>query len=751
MTQKTLITGFPRIGENRELKRALESYWAGKTSQGDLENIAGNLRKKHWLEQRERGIEHISSNDFSYYDAMLDTSVMLNAIPERFRNIENGTDRYFAMARGSDEAEAMGMTKWFNTNYHYIVPELDDTVDFRLNPAKIINEYREALALGIKTKINIIGPVTYLGLSQTADGKDPYDYLEKVLPLYGELLEKLSEIDDTLMIQFDEPILVKDPSGKLLSLLGNVYGRLASVGEKIKIIVTTYFEHSAEAVKALARTDIWGIGLDFVHGLKNMDALDSMGEKRLVAGVVDGRNIWINDLDKTLALLDKISEHVPKERILISTSCSLLHVPYSRANEPESPIREWLAFGLDKVEEVALLASLFHNGGKDGSFLRLNREKNRSRRESPLIHDASVRRRLERSAKTEREGNFRERIEIQRKELNLPLLPTTTIGSFPQTGEIRKRRRDFRKGTLSAVEYESRIKEEIGKCVAFQDEIGLDVLVHGESERNDMVEYFGELLNGFHFTKTGWVQSYGSRCVKPPVIYGDISRPEPMTVKWITYAQSRTARPMKGMLTGPVTIINWSFVRDDVPRSLIARQIALSLSDEVDDLQKRGIKIIQVDEAAFKEGYPLRKEHVPEYESWALESFRLAVSSAEKSTQIHSHMCYSDFNDIIDTIEKMDADVITIETARSGNRLLEVFRRSGYPNEIGPGVYDIHSPRVPSVKEFKDQISERLQVLPLEKMWVNPDCGLKTRGWDEVSPALSNMVGAVRELRQKNI
>ena len=750
MTNKTMITGFPRIGENRELKKQLESYWSNKTTFEELENVARKLRKKHWLEQKNRGIDFISSNDFSYYDNMLDTAVMLNAIPTRFRNIKDNAERYFAMARGNATAVAMEMTKWFNTNYHYIVPELDDSIEFQLNPEKIINEYQEAKEIGIKTKINIIGPITFIGLSRITNGKDPFVYFDNVLSIYKELLVKLEKLDDPLFIQFDEPILVKNPTEKQLSLARNTYEELALVNKNIKIFVNTYFEHACEAVKELSKTPIWGIGLDFVYGKKNLDCLDHIKDKMLIAGIVDGRNIWITDFDQALNILNKISEKVPKEQIIVSTSCSLLHIPYSTKNEPESEIKPWMAFALEKVEEVSFLGRVFHGSNlSDGDKKILEQRRNilTARRKSERVTNRDVSNRVKNNRLGFREGEFDERIRVQKEKLGLPPLPTTTIGSFPQTPEIRKLRTDLRNNRITWGEYESGIKKYIDDCISFQESIGLDVLVHGEPERSDMVEYFAVLLDGFHITKNGWVQSYGSRCVKPPVIYGDITRPQPMTVKWITYAQSKTQKIVKGILTGPVTMINWSFVRNDVPHSVIAKQIALALADEINDLQNAGIKIIQVDEAAFKEGYPLRKENISEYEQWAVDSFNLAVSTAKKETQIHTHMCYSEFSDIIKTIEKMEADVITIETARSGNRLLKIFHDTDYKKEIGPGVYDVHSPRVPSINEFKDQIKERLQVVKKSKMWINPDCGLKTRKWEEVKPALKNMVQATFEVR----
>ncbi len=751
MTNKTLITGFSRIGKKRELKKSLENFWNQTSTFENLQNTASKLRKKHWFEQKEKGIDFISSNDFSYYDHMLDTAVMLNAIPERFRNIDDKIEQYFAMARGSKHATAMEMTKWFNTNYHIIVPELENGMQFNLNASKIISEYKEAKNIGIKTKINIIGPITFLGLSKTKEGNDSYDYFDSVLFVYKQLLLKIAELDSSIVVQMEEPIFVQNPSEKQLLLIKKTYDVLTSVSEKNKIIVTTYFEHSCEATKELEKTDVWGIGLDFVYGIKNINGLKYINEKKLVAGVIDGRNIWITDFKKTLKLLENISHLIPKEQIIISTSCSLLHSPYSLANETECELTKWLSFSIEKVEETAFLGNVFHTEElteQAQQRIEQNQRILESKVNSNYICNKKVADRVNNLTNASRDGGFNERIKLQKEKLNLPILPTTTIGSFPQTTELRKLRRDFKSGNISITEYESEIKKYIDDCIFFQEEFGLDVLVHGEPERNDMVEYFGELLDGFHFTQDGWVQSYGSRCVKPPIIYGDISRLDSMTVKWITYAQSKTKKIVKGMLTGPVTIINWSFVRNDISRSIVSKQIAAALSDEIDDLQKAGIKIIQVDEAAFKEGYPLRKENISEYEKWAVENFRIAVSKAKKETQIHTHMCYSEFNDIIKTIEAMDADVITIETARSGNKLLNVFRECGYKNEIGPGVYDIHSPRIPSVGEFKNQIISRLEVLNKSKMWINPDCGLKTRKWEEVKMALRNMVQATLEIRK---
>jgi 5-methyltetrahydropteroyltriglutamate--homocysteine methyltransferase len=750
MKQKTLITGYPRIGENRELKKALEAYWAGNISIDELKKTAAELRKTHWLFQKEAGIDFISVNDFSYYDAMLDTCIMLGAIPERFRALQDPEERYFAMARGNAASPAMSMTKWFNTNYHYIVPELDGGLEFKPDSSKILSEYGEAKKLGIDGKINIIGPLTFLGLSKTSSDTDPCDYFDAVLPVYGAVLRDIAGAGGAV-VQFDEPIFARAPSQKQLDLLKKAYTELTGINKNLRIIVTTYFEHSVEAASVLGGIPLWGIGLDFVQGAKNIEGLSALKEKQLAAGVVDGRNIWVNDGEKTLGLLKKIADFVPPENIIVSTSCSLLHVPYSLDKENGGPITPWLAFAKEKVREVVCIAKAFEdpNRPENAGWLETNKARIASRKASALVSDEKTSARAASfPAGSSRPGTFAERRAAQKEALALPELPTTTIGSFPQTGELRALRRDVKSGKITGEHYEAEIRRYIDNCIAFQEEAGLDVLVHGEPERNDMVEYFGEMLKGFHFTKNAWVQSYGSRCVKPPIIYGDVSRPSPMTVKWITYGQSKTKKVMKGMLTGPVTILNWSFVRDDIPRADAARQIAVSLYDEVRDLQDAGIRIIQVDEAAFKEGYPLRKENIAAYEAWAVDVFRLAVSGARKETQIHTHMCYSDFSDSIHTIEKMDADVITIETARSGNRLLKVFKERGYANEIGPGVYDIHSPRVPDTKEFIEQIANRLNVLSRDKMWVNPDCGLKTRKWEEVRPALKNMVEAAKSFRR---
>ena len=752
---KNYIVGFPRIGEQRELKKALEAFWSGKTEFNSVEKVATELKARHWNYQKEAGIDFISSNDFSLYDNMLDTAVMLGAIPKRFRALEN-EEQYFAMARGDKDRVAMEMTKWFNTNYHYIVPELSLEDSYKLNAKKIIHEYKEAKACGVTTKINLIGPITFLGLSKRIDRGDVYELFGKILPIYQELLEEIAELDDEITLQMDEPIFVKDNDTKVLSLIKPAYDKLATISNNIKIVVTTYFEHSNEATKVLVHTPIWALGLDFLYGNENKESLELIANsgKELIAGVIDGRNIWKNNIKNTETLLEEIAEVVAKEKIIISSSCSLLHTPFTLKYEQKmSPnIKNWLSYAVEKLDEVVLVSHLFTQGvdnlsNEDKEALTANKKANESRAISTLIHDKAVQDRVASIRRVERDGLYENRIKQQKELLGYKDLATTTIGSFPQTPDVRKARRDFKKLELSEAEYTAKMKTYIDDCIAFQEECGIEVLVHGEPERNDMVEYFGEQLKGYGFSENGWVQSYGSRCVKPPFIYGDISRPKPMTVDWITYAQSKTNKIMKGMLTGPVTILNWSFVRDDKPRDEVSKQIAVALSDEIDDLQKAGIKIIQVDEAAFKEGYPLRAEKIKYYEEWSVRDFKIAVSSAWESTQIHTHMCYSEFNDIIKTIEAMDADVISIETARSGNELLKIFKEVGYKQEVGPGVYDIHSPRVPSVDEIVTQIKLLKEVLPSEQLWINPDCGLKTRKWEETKASLKNMVEAVERVR----
>ena len=753
---KNYVIGFPRIGEQRELKKVLELFWANKTDFKEVEKVASQLKARHWKYQKDAGIDFISSNDFSLYDNVLDTAVMLGAIPQRFHGLEN-EELYFSMARGNKTAVAMEMTKWFNTNYHYIVPELSLNDTYALNASKILNEYKEAKALGIKTKINLIGPITFLGLSKRVDRGDTYELFGNILPIYEALLSEIAKLDDDITVQIDEPIFVKNVEPKVLSLIKPCYDKLCSISKNIKIVVTTYFEHSNEATKVLVHTPVWGLGLDFLHGKKNSESLEYIQNsgKKLIAGVVDGRNIWKNDIAQTALLLDTIAKSVDKDNIIVSSSCSLLHTPFTLKYEEnmDDEVKNWLSYAVEKLSEISLASKIFFEdeaslSDDEKETLQANKQANKQRKNSTRIHNKNVQKRVSDIKKYERDGLYDERIKLQKSLLKYEDLATTTIGSFPQTPEVRKARADFKKSALSKDSYEREMKNYIDDCIAFQEECGLEVLVHGEPERNDMVEYFGEQLDGYGFSQNGWVQSYGSRCVKPPFIYGDISRPMPMTVEWMTYAQSKTDKIMKGMLTGPVTILNWSFVRDDMARGDVSKQIAVALSDEIDDLQKAGIKMIQVDEAAFKEGYPLRTEDIKEYEDWAVRDFKLSVSTANKETQIHTHMCYSEFNDIIGTIEAMDADVISIETARSGNELLKIFKEVGYKQEVGPGVYDIHSPRIPTVEEMVKQIKLLLEVLPKEQLWINPDCGLKTRKWEEVRPSLVNMVKAVEIVRE---
>ena len=756
---KSYVTGFPRIGEQRELKKALESFWAGKCELGALEKVADELKDRHIKYQLEAWTGLISVNDFSFYDLMLDNSVLFGAVPERFANL-SGEEQYFAMARGNKDAVAMEMTKWFNTNYHYIVPEISKNTKFSLNADKILNEYKAAKNNDFKDscalKINLIGPITYLALSKSTDGSEPLAKLDELVEKYAELLGEISALDNEVVVQIDEPIFVTDKGVELCEKIAPVYNKLNLVANNIKIVFMTYFEHATEALKEVVKTGIWAVGLDFVYASKeNIKAeLEILKDAKttLFAGVIDGRNIWKSDIDKKLEFLEFIAQYVSKDRLYIGTSCSLLHVPFTLKYEEKLnlEIKSWLSFACEKLEEVCILTHLFFKIPICDSGIKKYEENQKSaktRLNSPLIHDIAVQNRVKNLTKFERSDKFEDRIKIQREALAYGDLPTTTIGSFPQTTELRQVRNAYKKGLISKEAYEKDIKAYIDECVAFQEEIGLDILVHGEPERNDMVEYFGEQLKGYAFSANGWVQSYGSRCVKPPLLFGDVSRPKAMTVEWIKYAQSKTSKIMKGMLTGPVTIMNWSFVRDDKPRSEVVKQLALAISDEISDLQVAGIKIIQVDEAAFKEGYPLRKENISQYENFSVGAFKLAVSSADAKTQIHTHMCYSEFNDIIKTIEAMDADVISIETARSGNELLKIFKSVGYKQEVGPGVYDIHSPRVPSVDEMVKQINALLEVLPKSQLWINPDCGLKTRKWEEVKPSLKNMVEAVKIVR----
>lgn len=742
------IIGFPRIGQNRELKKTLEAFWSDKVNESELEKVSKDLRAKHWSLQK--NLDFVCVNDFSLYDNMLDIAYYLGAKPSRFKDLE-GLELYFAMARGHKNGAACEMTKWFNTNYHYVVPELSVNDNYKINPNPIIEQYKEAKELGYKPKICLIGLFTFIALSKF-DSNDFDTIFEKVKNAYFLLLDEIVKLDSNIIVEFSEPIFVKGEDKRFFGKIKEVYNQISAKG--IKAIVSTFFEHSNESSEILLKSDIYALGLDFVAGNKNFDILQkfSKSDKILYAGIIDGRNIWIANIESKLELLEKIGSIITKDNIVVSSSCSLLHTPFSKDNEDkiDEEILSWFSFAKEKIEEIIILEEVFKNGinSKIKDFLEKNKQINLSRSSSDKTNNKFIRERINKINQKERSLPYKERIKIQHKELGYSNLSTTTIGSFPQTPEIRALRLGYKKGNITEKEYKDGIKNYIKDCVAFQEDIGLDILVHGEPERNDMVEYFGEQMEGFVFSKNAWVQSYGSRCVKPPIIYGDISRPKAMTVEWITYAQSLTKKIMKGMLTGPVTILNWSFVRDDISRESVCKQIALGIMDEIDDLQKAGIKIIQVDEAAFKEGYPLRTENIKEYEKWALECFKIATAIAKPETQIHTHMCYSEFNDIIKTIEKLDADVISIETTRSGNELLKVFKKIGYTHEIGPGVYDIHSPRIPSVEEIKNQIKALLEVLPKEQLWINPDCGLKTRKWEEIKPSLKNIVEATQSIRQ---
>ncbi|XP_010908721.1 5-methyltetrahydropteroyltriglutamate--homocysteine methyltransferase 1 [Elaeis guineensis] len=755
------IVGYPRMGPKRELKFALESFWDGKSSAEDLQKVATDLRCSIWKQMADAGIKYIPSNTFSFYDQVLDTTAMLGAVPDRYRwnGVEIGFDTYFSMARGNASVPAMEMTKWFDTNYHFIVPELGPNTKFSYASHKAVSEYKEAKALGIDTVPVLIGPVTYLLLSKPAKGVEKsfslLSLLGNILPIYKEVIAEL-KVAGASWIQFDEPTLVMDLDSHQLQAFADAYSELESSFSGLNVLVETYFaDVPAEAYKTItALKGISGFGFDLVRGTNTLDLIRSSGfpaGKFLFAGVVDGRNIWANDLAASLSTLQVLEAVVGKDKLVVSTSCSLLHTAVDLVNETklDTEIKSWLGFAAQKVVEVNALAKALA-GQKDEAFFLANAAAQASRKSSPRVTNEEVQKAAAalKGSDHRRATNVSARLDAQQKKLNLPILPTTTIGSFPQTMDLRRVRRECKANKISEEEYVKAIKAEINKVVKLQEELDIDVLVHGEPERNDMVEYFGEQLSGFAFTVNGWVQSYGSRCVKPPIIYGDVSRPKPMTVFWSTMAQSMTARPMKGMLTGPVTILNWSFVRNDQPRYETCYQIALAIKKEVEDLEAAGIQVIQIDEAALREGLPLRKSEQAFYLDWAVHSFRITNCGVKDTTQIHTHMCYSNFNDIIHSIIDMDADVITIENSRSDEKLLSVFREGvKYGAGIGPGVYDIHSPRIPSTEEIADRINKMLAVLETNILWVNPDCGLKTRKYAEVKPALTNMVAAAKVLR----
>jgi 5-methyltetrahydropteroyltriglutamate--homocysteine methyltransferase len=761
--------GYPRVGSLRELKKANEQFWAGTIDRDALQKVARKVRHQNWETQQDAGIGLIPSNDFSLYDHVLDTSLMVGAIPERYYQLLDGKsnrelDLYFAMARGYQknglDINAMEMTKWFDTNYHYLVPEFTKNQKFKRYSDKVLLEFEDALQKGILTKPVLLGPVTYLLLGkEKEEGFNRIDLLDSLLPIYIPILKELAArgVD---WVQLDEPGLVLDLNDNEKLAFLSAYNQIREALPKLRILVTTYFGPLEDNLATATALPVDALHIDLTRGAETLpqilaDQAFVSSSKKLSLGVVDGRNIWKNDYRKSLEWIIEAVNVLGQERILVAPSSSLLHSPYDldiEKNEavltPE--IKNWMAFAKQKLAEVTTLGRLAEIEYSADSDYLSNQTAIESRRKSALIHKPAVKERVAQvnEADFERQHAFPTRQAIQLEKLKLPLFPSTTIGSFPQTDEVRQLRAQFKKGTLTLNEYESRIREEIVDSLRWQEGLGIDVLVHGEFERNDMVEYFGEQLSGFVFTQNGWVQSYGSRCVKPPVIYGDVERVEPMTVKWSSFAQANSEKLVKGMLTGPVTILQWSFVRDDQPRKDTTFQIGLAIRDEVVDLEKAGIKVIQIDEPAIREGLPLRKHAWKTYLKWAVDAFRLSAAGVADQTQIHTHMCYSEFNDIIDSIAAMDADVITIETSRSQMELLDAFAKFNYPNEIGPGVYDIHSPRVPTVDEMILLLEKALKVIPARNLWVNPDCGLKTRKWPETEAALRNMISAANLLRE---
>ena len=763
--------GFPRIGSRRELKKALESYWSGKSSEADLLAVGKTLRNKHWTLQKQLGIEHIPSNDFSLYDHVLDTAAMVGAVPSRYGWSGGIVDQftYFAMARGfqkkglnsniahaETDVPALEMTKWFDTNYHYIVPEFELEQTFQLASLKPVDEFLEAKAAGIETRPVLLGPISFLLLGKSKNPRlQRLSLLDGILPVYEDVLRRL-ENAGAEWVQIDEPCLVLDLTKETRNAFASAYDRLTR-SSQLRLLVATYFEGLRENLSTALELPVAGLHVDLVRAPEQLTDVITKARPNLVLslGVVDGRNIWKTNLQRARSLVERAVDRLGSDRILIAPSCSLLHSPGDLELETHLPDdqRGWFAFAKQKVEEIVLLARAINEGPQAvHEAFQANHEAMERRRTSSLIHNKDVQARVSHinAGMLHRASPYPVRHEIQQKRLGLPLFPTTTIGSFPQTSQIRAARSEYKAGKRDADNYDAFLKAETEKAVRFQEEIGIDVLVHGEFERNDMVEFFGEQLSGFAVTENGWIQSYGSRCVKPPIIYGDVARLRPMTVEWSHFAQSLTKRPMKGMLTGPVTILQWSLVRDDQPRSETCRQIALAIRDEVSDLEDAGIGVIQIDEPAIREGLPLRHSDWKSYLEWAVGAFRLASSGAKDETQIHTHMCYSEFNDMIESVGDMDADVISIETSRSQMELLDAFVRYRYPNEIGPGVYDIHSPRIPNEQEMEDLLRKALQFISPDQLWVNPDCGLKTRRWDEVRPALTAMVEAARKLRDSH-
>ncbi|SFQ49562.1 5-methyltetrahydropteroyltriglutamate--homocysteine methyltransferase [Amycolatopsis arida] len=758
------VLGYPRIGPNRELKRAVEGYWAGRVDEGELSRVARRLRLDTWRGLAAAGLDSVPSNTFSYYDHVLDTTALLGALPARFTDLDLSTlDTYFAAARGVPHAPALEMTKWFDTNYHYLVPELGPDTTFTLAERKPLDEYREAKAAGVETRPVLLGPVTYLLLAKPAPGASagfrPLDLLDAVLPVYAELLGALAEAGAD-WVQLDEPAFAADRTPAELAELERAYATLGGRRDRPRLLVAGYLGALGDALGVLARSPVEALALDLVSDPAAVDQVagtaaakdNALKGKEVVAGVVDGRNVWRTDVDAALATLARLRDTAaPEISVGVGTSCSLLHVPYDVSAETglDERLRGWLSFAEQKVAEVVLLGRALRAGaGAVAGELATARAATRDRASAGQLRDPRVRDRLAalRPEDATRTDHAR-RVAAQRASLDLPLLPTTTIGSFPQTAEVRRLRAAHRASRVDATEYRAAMRAEIERVIRLQEDLGLDVLVHGEPERNDMVQYFAEQLTGFATTEHGWVQSYGTRCVRPPILYGDVSRPAPMTVEWATFAQSLTDRPVKGMLTGPVTMLAWSFVRDDQPLADTARQVALAVRDEVHDLEAAGIRVIQVDEPALREGLPLRRERHAEYLGWAVAAFRLTTAGVADGTQVHTHMCYAEFGDILPAVESIDVDVISVEAARSRMEVLGDLAESGFSRAVGPGVHDIHSPRVPDVEEITELLRTALEVVSADRLWVNPDCGLKTRGYAEVEPALRNLVAAARALR----
>ena len=747
--------GFPRIGARRELKKATESYWKGEITEAELVKVGTDIRRTNWQIQKDAGLDMIPVNDFSFYDQVLDMSALLGVIPSRYNFNGEKVDlpTYFAMARGNDSVTAMEMTKWFDTNYHYIVPEFDTDTTFKISSDKIFDETSEAQALGVTVRPVLVGPVTYLTLGKAKDGSNPLDLLPKILPVYAEILARLKSMG-VEWVQIDEPILVMDLSNEQKSAVQTSCDALAQNG--VKICLTTYFCGLRDNESLTLSLPFDALHVDLKRAPEQLDSIlkHFPKDKILSLGLIDGRNIWKANLRQTLKIAQQASDKLGLANIWIAPSCSMIHCPNDLDFESrmDDQLKSWLAYAKQKLGEVHSL-TLGLNSGEAAieSDLSLSDIVAKDRATSSRIHNDGVKQRMTSLEPTmfTRKSEFSHRRSAQHTALSLPSFPTTSIGSFPQTKEIRETRASFKKGTIDLSAYEQTMRQEIERVIRFQEDLDMDVLVHGEPERNDMVEYFGEQLQGYTFSQNGWVQSYGSRYVKPPIIFGDVSRPTPMTVEWSAYAQSLTTRPVKGMLTGPITMLFWSFVRDDQPRSETCKQIALAIRDEVRDLEAAGIKVIQIDEPAIREGLPLRRADWNDYLDWAVDSFRLSASCVADETQIHTHMCYSEFNDIIDSIADLDADAISIETSRSQMELLEAFVNFDYPNEIGPGVYDIHSPRIPTQEEMVILLEKAATVLDPSQIWVNPDCGLKTRGWAEVEPALRHMVDAAKTLRKR--